>query len=207
MEHRRIFLAAAAAFVELVERVPADGWDRPGLGVWNLRELTGHAVGAGFRTVLTSLARSAQQCDMSSAAGYYALARTVDPAFYRAAVATSEQEARREGAALGEHPAAVMPSLLSEVAAAVEAAEDGQLIQTAAGGMRVAEWLVTRTFELAVHGLDIAGAAGLSASLPSDVLAEAAALAARVGVAVGDGATVLMALTGRRALPEGFCVL
>jgi len=43
--------------------------------------------------------------------------------------------------------------------------------------------------------------------LPSDVLAEAAALAARVGVEVGDGATVLMALTGRRALPEGFCVL
>ena len=66
---------------------------------------------------------------------------------------------------------------------------------------------MTRTFELAVHGLDIAGAAGLSASLPSDVLAEAAALAVRLGVEVGDGATVLLALTGRRAVPEGFCVL
>jgi hypothetical protein len=68
--------------------------------------------------------------------------------------------------------------------------------------MRVADWLTTRTFELAVPGLDIAAAAGVLASMPDEVLAEAAVLAARVGVEVGDGATVLLALTGRRALPE-----
>jgi hypothetical protein len=46
MDRRRTFLAAAASFVELVERVPDGRWDAPGLGVWNLRELTGHTVGA-----------------------------------------------------------------------------------------------------------------------------------------------------------------
>jgi hypothetical protein len=102
MDHRRVFLAAAAAFVELVERVPADRWDGPGLGVWNVRELTGRTVSAGLRGVLTSLARPAERCDMPSAAGYYALARSVDPAFYRAAVAASEDDARRQGAMLGE---------------------------------------------------------------------------------------------------------
>jgi hypothetical protein len=33
------------------------------------------------------------------------------------------------------------------------------------------------------------------------------ALAGRVGVEVGDGVAVLQALTGRRPLPDGFCVL
>jgi uncharacterized protein (TIGR03083 family) len=207
MGHRRTFLAAAASFAELVARVPDDCWDRPGLGVWNLRELTGHTVSAGFHGVLASLGRPAERCDMTSAAGYYALARTVDPAFYRAAVAASEEDARRAGVALGEHPAAVVGSLLSEVTAAVEAADADQLVQTPAGGMRVVDWLVTRTFELAVHGLDVAAAAGVPVSLPNDVLAEATALAGRVGVEIGDGVTVLLALTGRGELPEGYCVL
>jgi hypothetical protein len=70
-----------------------------------------------------------------------------------------------------------------------------------------ARWLTTRTFELAVHGLDLADAAGLPASVPHEVLVDAVTLAARVGVEVGDGATVLLALTGRHALPAGFCVL
>jgi uncharacterized protein (TIGR03083 family) len=207
MDHQRIYLAAAAWFVELVEQVPGDRWEGPGLGVWNLRELTGHTVSAGFRAVLASVALPASRCDMPSAAGYYALARTVDPAFYRAAVAASEEGARREGAALGDHPAEVVRPLLSEVAIAVEATEDGRLVETPAGGMRVADWLITRTFELAVHGLDLAEAAGVPASVPEKVLADAVALAAGVGVEVGDGATVLLALTGRRALPAGFCVL
>jgi hypothetical protein len=204
MDQRRIFLAAAAWFVEVVEQVPGDRWGGPGLGVWNLRELTGHTVGAGLRAVL---AQPARRCDMPSAAGYYALARTVDPAIYEAAVAASREDARRQGAALGEHPAAVVRGLLPQVAAAVQAAEGGQLVHTPAGGMRVADWLATRTLELVVHGLDVAEAGGVAASVPDQVLADAAALAARVAVEVGDGVTVLLALTGRRALPEGFCVL
>jgi len=207
MDHRQIFMAAAASFAELLDRVPGDRWDEPALGVWNLRELTGHTVSAGFRGVLASLGRPADRCDMASAAGYYALARTVDPAFYQAAVAASEEDARRAGAALGEHPAAVVGSLLSEVTAAVEAADAGQLVQTPAGGMRVMDWLVTRTFELAVHGLDVAAAAGVPVSLPNDVVAEATTLAGRVGVEIGDGVKVLLALTGRGGLPEGYCVL
>jgi uncharacterized protein (TIGR03083 family) len=207
MDHRRVFLAAAEAFAELVERVPADRWDGPGLGVWNVRDLTGHTVSAGLRGVLTSLAQPAERCDMPSAAGYYALARSVDPSLYRAAVAASEDDARRQGALLGEQPVAVVRRLLSQVAAAVESAEDAALVQTPAGGMRLADWLETRTFELAVHGLDIAGAVGVLAGVPQEVLARAAGLAARVGVEVGDGVTVLLALTGRGSLPRGFCVL
>lgn len=207
MDRRRVFLTAAASFVELVERVPADRWDAPGLGVWNLRDLTGHSVSAGFRAVLASVAQPAQRCDMPSTAGYYALARTVDPAFYRAAVAASEEDARQEGAALGDHPAAVVRPLLAELTTAVESTGSDALVQTPAGGMRMSDWLATRIFELAVHGFDIASAAGLPFEVPKDVLVEAVGLAAGVGVEVGDGARVLLALTGRGQLPQGYCVL
>ena len=73
--------------------------------------------------------------------------------------------------------------------------------------MRLDTWLPTRTFELAVHSLDIAAATGVSAGLPAVVLADAAALAARIAVAMGNGPTVLRALTGRGVLPEAFSVV
>ena len=52
-----------------------------------------------------------------------------------------------------------------------------------------------------MHGLDIARATGLSFTLPADVLDEATVLAARIAVPTGDGETLLLALTGRTALP------
>jgi len=73
--------------------------------------------------------------------------------------------------------------------------------------MRVGDYLPTRTFELVVHGADIAAATGLPVTFPRAVLAEAAALAARTAVELGRGAAVLAALTGRAALPPGFSVV
>ena len=82
------------------------------------------------------------------------------------------------------------------------------LIEVIGGlGIRLHTYLPTRTFELAVHALDIARATGLSFSLPEDVLAEATLLAAQIGVATGRGETLLMSLTGRTALPPSFSVV
>ena len=64
-----------------------------------------------------------------------------------------------------------------------------------------------RVFELAVHGLDIARAVDVEFALPAPVLEEATELAARIAVASGHGEAVLSALTGRAALPDGFCVV
>jgi hypothetical protein len=71
-------------------------------------------------------------------------------------------------------------------------------------GIRLHTYLPTRMFELAVHGLDIARAVGVSFALPADVLEETTALAARIAVAEGHGETVLLALTGRAGLPSSF---
>ena len=39
---RETFAEAARTLVELVQRLPPDRWDKPGLGEWNLRALVGH---------------------------------------------------------------------------------------------------------------------------------------------------------------------
>jgi hypothetical protein len=86
-------------------------------------------------------------------------------------------------------------------------ADGEQLVQSAAGGMRLSAWLATRTFELTVHTLDIAAATGIAAASTPRALADAACLAARIAATVGTGETVLRALTGRGTLPNGFSVL
>jgi hypothetical protein len=74
-------------------------------------------------------------------------------------------------------------------------------------GIRLHSYLPTRTFELAVHGLDIARAVGISYTPPAEVLEEATVLAARIAAAEGHGPTVLLALTGREELPRSFSVV
>lgn len=204
---RQRYLRAAETLVDIVDRVPADAWDGPGLGGWSLRDLAGHTVSSGLRVVAAVLATRAPQPDLPTAEAYYALARTVDPGVYRAAVAASTEDSRSNGAALGDAPTAVIRGLVAEVTARLDTVDDDDVVQTPAGGMRVADWLASRAFELTVHGMDLASAAGVPARMPDNLVAEAAVLAARIGAAVGDGSQVLLALTGRRALPDGFSVL
>ena len=102
-------------------------------------------------------------------------------------------------AAIDEHVERVLGEL---------ARTENPLIEVIGGlGIRLHTYLPTRTFELAVHGLDIARATGLSFDVPDDVLDEAMVLAARIGVATGDGETLLLALTGRAVLPASFSVV
>ena len=79
-------------------------------------------------------------------------------------------------------------------------------MHTTFGGMRVAAYLPTRTFELCVHGIDISTATGVPIDLPSAVLEEMCVLAAATSVRSGRGVDVLMALTGRRDQPRPFSI-
>jgi hypothetical protein len=81
------------------------------------------------------------------------------------------------------------------------------IVTTAGGGMRVSDYLPTRTFELTVHSLDIARATGLDFTPPTDALADTLALASASALRQGLGTDVLLALTGRRPLPEGVSVV
>jgi len=199
---RTTFLSAAAAVADLVDTIPSTAWDGPGLGVWDLRSLVGHTSRA-LVTVVTYLGQPAAAEEIATPEAYYALvarAGGADPA----AVA---ERGRAAGAALGADPASAFRALIADATAALDRAGDDDLVTTVAGGMRLLAYLPTRTFELAVHGADIAAATGLPVTMPPAVLAEAAALAARTAVEVGQGPVVLAALTGRTVLPPGFSVV
>jgi hypothetical protein len=206
MDFRRNYRAAAVALADLVARVPADRWDGPGLGSWTLRDLVGHAVTSGLHQVMRPTTPDIDPV-VDSPEGFWAFTRTVPAEVYAAAVHASTEKARTVGRDLGDSPAMAVRDLVGRATAAVADARDDDVVSTMIGGVRVRDWLPTRTFELVVHGLDISAAAGVSFNLPEPALAEATAHAARIAVTAGDGTSVLRALTGRGTLPPGFSVV
>jgi uncharacterized protein (TIGR03083 family) len=197
------FACAARSFAALVRDIPPDRWDGPGLGEWDLRSLVGH-TSRSIITVSTYLQHPAEREDITTPQEYYV---RVNPAALGIAPAGIVERGRQAGRDLGDDPAATVDELVSRVLD--ELSEAGNpLIQVIGGaGIRLRTYLPTRTFELAVHGLDIARAVDILFAPPADVLEEATVLAARIAVAEGHGETVLLALTGRAALPSTFSVV
>ncbi len=200
-----VFLAAGRAFAELVAAVPADAWDRPALGEWDVRALVGHA-GRGLTTLVDYLGRpSDEAAEVADAAAYFARGSRL------AAEGDLNEVVRQRGiaagAALGADPAATVRGWLDDARAALASVTGDPVIPTALGRMRVSAYLPTRSFELTTHSVDLAVAVGLPAELPEATLLEAVGIAAAVGVLAGHGPTLLLALTGRRGLPAGFSVV
>lgn len=195
----RAFTDAAEWFVGTVALV-GDRWDQPGLGEWDVRALVGH-TSRSFLTVETYLERPAAAVEVASAPDYF---RTTRGAAAGAAVASRGRDA---GTALGADPAAAVAEIAARVLRVVDVRDGTELLTTIAGGMRLRDYLPTRTFELTVHTADLASALGE----PLDVPVTAAAQALRVvsDLALGDGlaGSLLLVATGRPALPTGFSVL
>lgn len=201
---RHTLASAAHWWVELVARVPAGAWAAPGLGEWDIRALVGH-TSRSLITVDTYLDRPAEVATVASSEDYYRQVMV----FATDAAAVAER-GRQAGRDLGDDPATAVRDLAERVLPRVldPGLSLDTAIETLAGGMRVGDYLPTRTFELVVHGFDLAAALGLAPEPPpAAVLSEAVTLAARLAVTGGDGPAVLRALTGRTALASGFSVV
>lgn len=197
------YVSAVHSFSELVRTVPENRWSGTGLGEWDLRSLIGH-TSRSLTTVATYLDSPADTEDIASPEQYYVHVRELTAVLGPDAIL---ERGRRAGADLGADPAASVDALSNAVIARLGAGEDRLIRVIGGSGIRLHSYLPTRTFELAVHGLDIAAAAGVPFTLPDEVLVETTLLATRIAVALGDGATVLRALTGRATLPGGYSVV
>lgn len=196
-----VFAEAAEWVCTVVSSVPEDRWDGPGLDAWNLRALVGHTSRA-FVTVNAALQAPATNIDVSSPQGYFGRV---------AALPAADSDSVRErgvtaGAALGAHPSAAFRALAKEAIAATQAAGN-PMITTIAGGMTLQAYLPTRTFELVVHGIDICAALGRHPDPPLSALRAALLLSAELAAQNAVGVDLLLAATGRSALPSGFSVL
>jgi uncharacterized protein (TIGR03083 family) len=199
----KTFASAARSFAQLAHEIPESAWDGPGLGEWDLRSLVGH-TSRSLTTVSTYLQTIAEHEDITTPADYYV---RVNPATLGLDTSAVVERGRQAGRDLGADPAAAVDELLERALAEVAAADD-PLIQVIGGlGIRLHTYLPTRIFELAVHSLDIAGAVGISHRLPVDVVESASALAAQIAAVTGHGEAVLLALTGRGALPPSFSIV
>ena len=195
------YVAAARAVADLVRRIPHDAWDGPGLGEWSMRDLVGH-TSRSLVTVIEYFARPVEREELADPADYY-----VATAPLLADGEAVTERGRQAGRDLGDDPVARFDALVGEAERVVAATDPDLVVHTIVGGMRVASYLPTRTFELVVHGMDIVHAAGLDVDLPPEAMEEATVLAARVAVRTGRGQDVLLALTGRGELGAGFSVV
>jgi len=197
------FGSAATSFAALVHEIPSGAWSQPGLGAWDVRSLVGH-TSRSLTTVRNYLQTTAERVDITTPEQYYvkvtASALGIDPA-------DVEERGRQAGRELGDDPAATVDGLVTEVLSAVAAADDPVITVIGGLGIRLHTYLPTRTFELAVHGMDIARAVGIPFHLPASVLDEALEVATRTAVLTGNGESVLLALTGRAGLPPDFSMV
>jgi uncharacterized protein (TIGR03083 family) len=198
-ESRRAFADAAAEFVRTAA-VVGDRWERPGLGEWDVRALVGH-TSRSLLTVESYLAQPAATVEIASAADYYAAtsAMAAGPGVVARGVAAA--------AALGDDPATAVAEIADRVVPLVERTDPGALLTTIAGGMRLDDYLPTRTFELAVHTCDLATALGLPLEVPATAAAQTLQLVAQLATRGGTAGALLLATTGRRRLPDGYSVL
>jgi uncharacterized protein (TIGR03083 family) len=195
----RAFGDAADWFIRTTALV-GDEWNRPGLGEWDVRALVGH-TSRSLLTVEAYLARPAAAVDVETTADYYRATRAI------AAGPGVAERGREAGAALGTDPATAVAQIRDRVLPLVVGHDGTEPVTTIAGGMRLADYLPTRTFELAVHTADLATALGVPPDVPATAAAQALRLVAELAVADGSAGVLLLAATGRPGLPEGFSVL
>jgi uncharacterized protein (TIGR03083 family) len=200
------FESAARGLVELTERIGDEEWAGPGLGEWDLRSLVGHTTRA-VSTVTAYVDQPADREDASSAAEYFATVARLSRSTQSAVVAEAvTQRGRDAGEALGDRPAEAVADLVQKAVDRL-GGQDDVLVSTPVGGMLLSSYLPTRTFELAAHSLDIAAAIGVVLELDPVVLADSIAVAAETAARTGQGVPLLLALTGRTPLPDGFSVV
>lgn len=196
-----VFSEAAQWVVGLVDALPESSWQGPGLGDWDMRALAGHTSRAAL-TLEQYFVAPAESEEIESAEAYYewvAKLPNADPG-------SVLQRGIAAGEALGASPVVEFGAIVERVTALLTDADD-RLIVTIAGGILLSNYLPTRTFELVVHGLDIARAADLESEPPREALHRALTLAVNLAVRSGDGSGLLLALTGRADPPAGFSVL
>jgi uncharacterized protein (TIGR03083 family) len=150
-----VFCAESEALAQVTARLSAAEWDRPTrCDPWLVRDLIGH-----LRVVIAwlpgMLAAPAPPEAGVSAAQYYRPDARFSPATNQARIALAQAAARAAEAA----PAEDFADTYQEVARSCRLQPNPRVVRTRHGDpMLLADFLLTRVVEVAVHGLDVADA-------------------------------------------------
>lgn len=142
------FAEACAATDETLTDVPADAWERPALGSWNVAQLTAHLLRAATR-ITEYLPRPVEGEPVVDRAEYFRYdADAESPGIAQRAVEDATQVDPVEMP--GQFAAAWRASL-----AAANDHGPEQVISTFRGPMRLDEFTATRVLEVVVHHVDL----------------------------------------------------
>lgn len=185
------FAAAADWYLSALTRVPADAWDRPGLGEWSVRELAAHTARA-FTTIETYLADAPSSIEVPDAVTYFRIALSPPGADHAVA-----DRGRAEAVRLGADLVTAVRAVADRVRPLVDATGDDAVCASPIGGIRFIDYLVTRTFELTVHTADLCAATALDGQLPTEAATVTFAVLGRLAATGDHSAGLMRALTGR----------
>ncbi|MBT0773367.1 maleylpyruvate isomerase N-terminal domain-containing protein [Kineosporia sp. J2-2] len=157
----RVFGQETRAMAAALAALPVRGWDAPTrCDPWTVRELVGHVVTVIGRVPGMVAAPGAVTAD-TTAVTYYRADERFSPRANQERVRTASARASVPGAGNGE-----LERVSAEVVRACAAQPAGRVVLTRHGdAMLLSEFMVTRVFEVAVHGLDVADAVGRPAWL------------------------------------------
>ncbi len=189
--HRTAYQQGAALLVATAATVRPEQWDAPGLGEWTVRDLTGHASRA-LLIVEDFSHRIPERVSIPDSAAYYRAAFTGAGTNERIA-----ERGRQSGRDLGPDPAQAVRAIAERVLARVDALPDGHPLDTMIGGIRLVDYLPSRTVELVVHSLDIAQATGQTLTLPREALRVTLHLLAELAVDSPHAGALALAATSR----------
>jgi hypothetical protein len=204
------FEEGAHWFAGVVGRIGEGQWADPGLGVWTVRELAGHAARA-FVTTEEYLVDAPETTEpagddpVGGAAAYFLGVRD-NPALHQDVAERGRQAGAALGASPGATPVAELSTLVERVTALVAAAPATAAFRSRFGIVPFATYLATRVVETVVHTVDLERACGLAYDVPAAPGSLAVAVVAELAVRRGSAGEVLDALGGRRPLPGGFGV-
>jgi uncharacterized protein (TIGR03083 family) len=198
-ESSAAFFDASAWFLATVDLV-GDRWADPGLGEWDVRALVGHAS-RSYSTIETYLEQPATAVEVVDAVAYYQAIRK----FYDTPGVA--ERGREAGRALGENPVAAVHEIAERVVALVRAKDGSELLTSLGGGMRLVDYLPTRTFELVVHTADLCRALGIQADVPPVAARQALTVIMDLAMRDGRAGELLLVATGRPVPSSGFSIL
>ncbi len=195
---RAAFEEGSSTLMRTLRAITPEFWDRPGaLGDWTTRELAAHALRA-YITIEGYLgAPPITDRVLADAVEYYAAALS-DPGVHQGVATRARQAGRQLIDPVGEAEATI-----ERVLALVAATADDEPVNTFAGQITLAEYLATRVVEIGAHTLDLQRATGQLAELHSNT----SAVVLSVLVQLASPVPLILALTGRAALPAGYNAL
>jgi len=198
---RETYLEAGEYFVGVIDKVDIDGWEAPALGEWCVRDLTGHTY-RSFTTVLSYSAKPGDKVELERPVDYFLKAFE--------ALADPKQVAERGRAAgleIIDDPKMMVRGFAMYVKNKLDELSDDHIMATPVGGIRLIDYLPTRTFELIIHTLDLAKAVGVAVEPPSNGMESTLQILGQLALYRGHAPNLILAATGRHGLPDGFSVL